>query len=323
MTESHETLTAITAKVVAAFLGNNHVAAATFRRHHHGVSWLPHHRQAGRTAGGTTEAGRFSPEVGDAGLHHLPVEDGKKLKMLKRHLRTTYGMTPEDYRAKWGLPADYPMVAPDYAAERSAMAVKIGLGRQTGCGAGGGACSGTQGAEETRSGQKGGLNAHPIRWTARLRRPAAEAPLPWGFFPRRPFLLGRLGRKSGPENDIRGRPRGQARAPNSREPSPLRRLGPPGVDFWRIRRVGDFNPGADGECPSKRFSRLDDAAPPRGCPPPSRCRCGRPPPRRPAGGCRERSRATIPCRVRSGAPPTPTRPPFRRGLPVTIRDGSG
>ncbi len=102
----------------------------TFRRHHHGVSWLPHHRQAGRTAGGTTEAGRFSPEVGDAGLHHLPVEDGKKLKMLKRHLRTTYGMTPEDYRAKWGLPADYPMVAPDYAAERSAMAVKIGLGRK-------------------------------------------------------------------------------------------------------------------------------------------------------------------------------------------------
>jgi len=60
------------------------------------------------------------------------LEDGKKLKMLKRHLRSTYGMTPDEYRAKWGLPADYPMVAPNYAAQRSAFAKKIGLGRGTG-----------------------------------------------------------------------------------------------------------------------------------------------------------------------------------------------
>jgi predicted transcriptional regulator len=58
------------------------------------------------------------------------LEDGKKLKMLKRHLRTTYGMSPDDYRAKWGLPADYPMVAPNYAAQRSQFAKKIGLGRK-------------------------------------------------------------------------------------------------------------------------------------------------------------------------------------------------
>ncbi|MFQ5783835.1 MAG: MucR family transcriptional regulator [Alphaproteobacteria bacterium] len=58
------------------------------------------------------------------------LEDGKKLKMLKRHLRTTYNLTPEEYRAKWGLPADYPMVAPNYAAQRSAFAKKIGLGRK-------------------------------------------------------------------------------------------------------------------------------------------------------------------------------------------------
>ncbi len=57
------------------------------------------------------------------------LEDGKKLKMLKRHLRTTYEMTPDEYRAKWGLPPDYPMVAPNYAAQRSAFAKKIGLGR--------------------------------------------------------------------------------------------------------------------------------------------------------------------------------------------------
>ncbi len=60
------------------------------------------------------------------------LEDGKKLKMLKRHLRSTYNMTPDEYRAKWSLPADYPMVAPNYAAQRSAFAKKIGLGRKTG-----------------------------------------------------------------------------------------------------------------------------------------------------------------------------------------------
>src|SRR5512132_819319 len=58
------------------------------------------------------------------------LEDGKKLKMLKRHLRTTYDMSPQDYREKWGLPADYPMVAPNYAARRSEFAKKIGLGRK-------------------------------------------------------------------------------------------------------------------------------------------------------------------------------------------------
>jgi predicted transcriptional regulator len=58
------------------------------------------------------------------------LEDGKKLKMLKRHLMTSYDMTPEAYRAKWGLKADYPMVAPAYARKRQELAVKIGLGRK-------------------------------------------------------------------------------------------------------------------------------------------------------------------------------------------------
>ncbi len=56
------------------------------------------------------------------------LEDGKKLKMLKRHLKTAYDMTPEDYRERWGLPADYPMVAPNYAKHRSSLAKQIGLG---------------------------------------------------------------------------------------------------------------------------------------------------------------------------------------------------
>lgn len=56
------------------------------------------------------------------------LEDGKKLKMLKRHLKTAYNLTPDDYRERWGLPADYPMVAPNYAKHRSNLAKKIGLG---------------------------------------------------------------------------------------------------------------------------------------------------------------------------------------------------
>jgi predicted transcriptional regulator len=58
------------------------------------------------------------------------LEDGKKLKMLKRHLQTSYGLSPDAYRAKWGLPANYPMVAPNYAATRSDLAKKLGLGRK-------------------------------------------------------------------------------------------------------------------------------------------------------------------------------------------------
>lgn len=58
------------------------------------------------------------------------LEDGKKFKSLKRHLRTQYGLSPEDYREKWGLPADYPMVAPNYAKARSTLAKQMGLGQQ-------------------------------------------------------------------------------------------------------------------------------------------------------------------------------------------------
>ena len=59
------------------------------------------------------------------------LEDGKKLKMLKRHLRTAYNMTPQEYRERWGLPADYPMVAPNYAKQRSKLAKQIGLGTKS------------------------------------------------------------------------------------------------------------------------------------------------------------------------------------------------
>lgn len=64
--------------------------------------------------------------------HVVCLEDGKKMKMLKRHLMTDHGMTPDEYRARWGLPSDYPMVAPDYAEKRRELAKKIGLGRKPG-----------------------------------------------------------------------------------------------------------------------------------------------------------------------------------------------
>jgi len=62
--------------------------------------------------------------------HIVCLEDGKKLKMLKRHLQTAYNLTPDQYRERWGLASDYPMVAPDYAAKRSSLAKSIGLGRK-------------------------------------------------------------------------------------------------------------------------------------------------------------------------------------------------
>jgi predicted transcriptional regulator len=64
--------------------------------------------------------------------HIVCLEDGLKFKSLKRHLRSSYGLTPEQYRVKWGLPHDYPMVAPNYAARRSTLAKQIGLGRKRG-----------------------------------------------------------------------------------------------------------------------------------------------------------------------------------------------
>jgi predicted transcriptional regulator len=67
--------------------------------------------------------------------HIICLEDGKKLTMLKRYLHTNYGMTPQQYRAKWKLPADYPMVAPNYAEKRRTLAKAIGLGRKTGAAA--------------------------------------------------------------------------------------------------------------------------------------------------------------------------------------------
>ena len=114
--------------IVAAFVSNNSVTADKLP----GLLQEIHDAVKALARGGTASAGSQEPAVSIKKSitpdYIICLEDGKKLKMLKRYLRTQYGMSPEDYRRKWGLPADYPMVAPNYAKRRSQFAKDIGLG---------------------------------------------------------------------------------------------------------------------------------------------------------------------------------------------------
>lgn len=126
--EIDETLVTLTADIVAAHVSNNSVS----------VSDLPtlianvHGALAGLGHAAVEPEVKQEPAVSIRASvkpdYIVCLEDGKKLKMLKRHLMTHYQMTPEQYRAKWNLPADYPMVAPNYAEQRRSLAKKIGLG---------------------------------------------------------------------------------------------------------------------------------------------------------------------------------------------------
>src|SRR3982750_1619726 len=119
-----------TTGIVTAYLGNNHIGTgeipALIRTVHESLATLGQPAEP-EAAAKLTPAVPIRKSVTPDYL--VCLEDGKKLKMLKRHLRSTYGMTPDEYRAKWKLPADYPMVAPNYAARRSQFAKDIGLGR--------------------------------------------------------------------------------------------------------------------------------------------------------------------------------------------------
>lgn len=131
--DMQETLVTLTADIVAAHVSNNSVA----------VSDLP--LLIANVHGALTQLGAKAPEP-EAKKQEPAVsvrasikpdyivclEDGKRLKMLKRHLMTHYNMTPEEYRIRWNLPADYPMVAPNYAEKRRDLAKQIGLGRKPG-----------------------------------------------------------------------------------------------------------------------------------------------------------------------------------------------
>ena len=123
---------ALTAQIVAAFLSHNAVAIADLP----GVIQLVH-RALSDVAAPTPApvAEKLVPAVpvkkSVTPDYIVCLEDGKKLKMLKRHLSSTYNLTPDAYRTKWGLPPDYPMVAPNYAAQRSSLAKAAGLGQRT------------------------------------------------------------------------------------------------------------------------------------------------------------------------------------------------
>jgi len=127
-----EDLLALTSDIVAAHLSNNTVDVAQVPP----LISAVYGALAGLGSAPAAEEARPEPAVSiRASLkkdHLVCLEDGKKMKMLKRHLMTEHGMTPDDYRQRWGLAADYPMVAPDYAETRRDLAVKIGLGRKPG-----------------------------------------------------------------------------------------------------------------------------------------------------------------------------------------------
>jgi predicted transcriptional regulator len=121
----------LTADIVSAYVSNNTVAAAEIPALINQV-----HGALLRVSTGQSEAPSepLKPAVpvkrSISAEHLVCLEDGKKFKSLKRHLRTQYNMTPDQYREKWSLPADYPMVAPNYAAARSQLAKKMGLGQK-------------------------------------------------------------------------------------------------------------------------------------------------------------------------------------------------
>ena len=122
---------ALTAQIVAAFLSNNAMEIADLP----GVIQSVHRALSDVASPAPTPvAEKLVPAVpikkSVTPDYIICLEDGKKLKMMKRHLATSYNLTPNDYRARWGLPPDYPMVAPNYAAQRSSLAKSIGLGRK-------------------------------------------------------------------------------------------------------------------------------------------------------------------------------------------------
>lgn len=126
--EMAETLITLTADIVAAHVSNNSVAVADLPL----IIQNVHSALAGLGTPTAEPEVKQEPAVSIRSSikpdYVVCLEDGKKLKMLKRHLMTHYQMTPDDYRAKWNLPADYPMVAPNYAQQRRTLAKKIGLG---------------------------------------------------------------------------------------------------------------------------------------------------------------------------------------------------
>ncbi|MBW0145580.1 MucR family transcriptional regulator [Sphingomicrobium clamense] len=122
-----DTLITLTADIVAAHVSNNMVAVGDVAQLIENV-----HNSLAKLHGAPAQEEKPEPAVSIRSSikpdYIVCLEDGKKLKMLKRHLMTHYNMTPDEYRERWNLPSDYPMVAPNYAEQRRQLAKKIGLG---------------------------------------------------------------------------------------------------------------------------------------------------------------------------------------------------
>ncbi len=129
--DSSELLAELTAQVVSAYVGKNPISAGELPGLITSV-----HAALGTTVGVSSAAAvekakpAVNPKKSVTNDYIICLEDGQKFKSLKRHLMSHYGMTPQDYREKWRLPTDYPMVAPAYAKERSRLAREMGLGRK-------------------------------------------------------------------------------------------------------------------------------------------------------------------------------------------------
>jgi predicted transcriptional regulator len=131
MTDAAKSFVDLTATIVSAYLSHNSTPAAEIPNLITQIHAALLRVSTGRTEAPLEPAKPAVPVKKSMTADYLIcLEDGKRFKSLKRHLRTQYSMTPEQYRDKWGLPADYPMVAPNYAVARSALAKKMGLGQQ-------------------------------------------------------------------------------------------------------------------------------------------------------------------------------------------------
>ena len=125
--DENTNLLAVTSRIVAAHVSNNEVQATDLPELINGVHGAL--SKLGQESGpGLAPAVPISDSIRTEYI--VCLEDGKRLKTLKRHLRAAFGMSPEEYRAKWGLPPDYPMVAETYSEQRRKLAKRIGLGRQ-------------------------------------------------------------------------------------------------------------------------------------------------------------------------------------------------
>lgn len=128
--DERKVLLEMTSDVVSAFVSKNPVQQQQLPE----IIKAVHATLSALSDATAPEAAKSEPAVSPAKSispdYLICLEDGRKLKMLKRYLRNRYGLSPEEYREKWSLPADYPMVAPNYAAKRSEFAKKIGLGRK-------------------------------------------------------------------------------------------------------------------------------------------------------------------------------------------------